>query len=80
MRSWPGFCGTAAELGRYGVTANMVCPPATDTGWINPSVEEAVRESGPLRRVARPEEVAEVIVFLASHQARRVTGQVIRMS
>lgn len=70
----------AAELGRYGVTANMVYPPATDTGWITAAVEEAVRAGSPLRHVGQPEEVAEVIVFLASHQARYVTGQVIRMS
>jgi 3-oxoacyl-[acyl-carrier protein] reductase len=70
----------AAELGRHGVTANMVRPPATDTGWITPVVEETVRAGSPLQHVGRPEEVAEVIVFLASHQARYVTGQVIRMS
>ncbi|MEV4378377.1 SDR family oxidoreductase [Streptosporangium sp. NPDC049644] len=70
----------AAELGRYGVTANMIHPPATDTGWITPVIEEAVRAGSPLRHVGRPEEVAEVIVFLASHQARYITGQLIRMS
>lgn len=70
----------AAELGRYGITANMVRPPATDTGWVTPAVEEAVRAASPLGRIAHPEEVAEVIVFLASHQARRVTGQIITMS
>ncbi|MEU0482481.1 SDR family oxidoreductase [Streptosporangium sp. NPDC006013] len=70
----------AAELGRHGVTANMVHPPATDTGWITPVVEEAVRANSPLRHVGRPEEVAEVIVFLASHQARYITGQLIHMS
>lgn len=70
----------AAELGRYGITANMLRPPATDTGWVTPAVEKAVRTAGPLRHVGTPEEVAEVIVFLASHQARHVTGQVISMS
>jgi 3-oxoacyl-[acyl-carrier protein] reductase len=33
----------------------------------------------PLRHVATPEEVAEVVVFLASNQARNVTAQVVRM-
>ena len=70
----------AAELGRYGITANMVYPPPVDTGWFTPGVEEAVQESSPLRRVATPEDVAEVITLLASHQARHITGQVIRMS
>ena len=63
----------AQELGRYGITANMVHPPVTDTGWVTPALREQVR-------VARPEEVAEVIVLLASHQARHITGQVVRMS
>src|SRR5690606_39273052 len=70
----------AAELGRYGITANMLRPPVTDTGWVTPAVEEAARTAGPLRHIARPEEVAEVIVFLASHQARYITGQIISMS
>ncbi|MBF8192991.1 SDR family oxidoreductase [Nonomuraea sp. K274] len=69
----------AHELGRYGVTANMVYPPMTDTGWINDEVEKAAAAYGPLRRVAQPEDVAEVITFLASHQGRRVTAQVVRM-
>lgn len=69
----------AAELGRYGITANMVRPPVTDTGWVTPEVERQAREFSPLG-IARPEEVAEVIVFLASNQARRVTGQIITLS
>ncbi|HEX4813117.1 MAG TPA: SDR family oxidoreductase [Nonomuraea sp.] len=69
----------AHELGPYGVTANMVHPPVTDTGWINDEVAEMTRSYGPLRTVGQPEEVAEVITFLASHQGRRVTAQVIRM-
>jgi 3-oxoacyl-[acyl-carrier protein] reductase len=69
----------AQELGRYGVTANMVHPPVTDTGWITPEVEQAAIAASPLRHVATPDEVAEVIVLLASDQARHVTGQVIRM-
>ncbi len=70
----------AQELGRYGITANMVYPPATDTGWITPAVERAVIASGPLRHLGQPDEVAEVITLLASHQARYITGQIIRMA
>jgi len=70
----------AWELGRYGVTANMVHPPVTDTGWVTPVVAEAAIAASPLRHVAQPAEVAEVVAFLASHQGRYVTGQVIRMS
>jgi 3-oxoacyl-[acyl-carrier protein] reductase len=68
----------AQELGRYGITSNMIHPPVTDTGWVTPAVQQAVAAS-PLGHVAHPDEVAEVIVLLASHQARHITGQVIRM-
>ncbi|MFC4118336.1 SDR family NAD(P)-dependent oxidoreductase [Nonomuraea zeae] len=69
----------AHELRAYGVTANMVHPPVTDTGWINDEVEKSVADSSVFLGVAQPEEVAEVITFLASHQGRRVTGQIVRM-
>lgn len=70
----------AAELAPYGVTANIVVPPVTDTGWVTPEVEKQVAGVSPLSRIARPEDVAEVVTLLASHQARYVTGQIIRMS
>jgi len=70
----------AQELGPYGITANIVYPPATDTGWVTPAVKQAVLAASPLRHVGQPDEVAEVITFLASHQARYITGQIIRMS
>jgi 3-oxoacyl-[acyl-carrier protein] reductase len=70
----------AKELGRYGITANLVWPPATDTGWVTPAVAEAAIAASPLGHVAQPDEVAEVIALLASQQARYITGQIIRMS
>lgn len=70
----------AAELGRFGVTANLVCPPPTDTGWISAEMAAAFAARGPLYHVGQPPEVAEVIVFLASEQARYVTGQRITIS
>jgi hypothetical protein len=44
----------AQELGPYGVTANMVYPPVTDTGWVTPAVEKAAIAASPLRRLASP--------------------------
>lgn len=70
----------AQELGPYGVTANIVHPPITDTGWVSEAVAAAARDYGPLGHVATPGDVAEVVTFLVSHQARYVTGQVVRMS
>lgn len=69
----------AYELGRFGITANLVYPPATDTGWITPEVKKAVLESSPFTHVGKPDEVAEVVCYLSSHQARYVTGNIIRM-
>jgi 3-oxoacyl-[acyl-carrier protein] reductase len=70
----------AQELGPYGITANVVQPPATDTGWVTPEVERAAIAASPLRHLAQPDEIAEVITFLATQQARYITGQIIRMS
>jgi 3-oxoacyl-[acyl-carrier protein] reductase len=70
----------AAELGGNGITANLVQPPVTDTGWVTPEVERAALTSSPRGHVAQPEEVAEVIVLLASDQARSITGQILRLS
>ncbi len=67
----------ATELARYGVTANVVHPPITDTGWIDPRIASFARSSG--RRVATPKEVAEVIAYLASDASALVTGNVIRL-
>jgi 3-oxoacyl-[acyl-carrier protein] reductase len=67
----------ATELARHGVTANVVNPPITDTGWVNPQTASAARSGG--RRVATPKEVAEVIAYLASDASGLVTGNVIRL-
>jgi 3-oxoacyl-[acyl-carrier protein] reductase len=67
----------ATELARCGITANVVHPPITDTGWINPQTASSARAAG--RRVATPKQVAEVIAYLASDAAALVTGNVIRL-
>jgi 3-oxoacyl-[acyl-carrier protein] reductase len=69
----------AAELARFGVTANMVHPPVTDTGWVTSAVREEVAASTELIHVADPGEVAEVIAWLASDAAALVTGNVVTL-
>jgi 3-oxoacyl-[acyl-carrier protein] reductase len=69
----------AFELADYGITANVVCPPVTDTGWITDEVRNAVRGSNELIHIATPDEVADVIAFLASDQARPITANIIRL-
>jgi 3-oxoacyl-[acyl-carrier protein] reductase len=67
----------ATELAPWGVTANVVHPPITDTGWVT----DAVREVAAQHRVhvADPSEPATVIAWLCSDEARMVTGNDIRM-
>lgn len=65
----------AIELGRFGITVNIVSPGPIQTGYISPELEAGVVGEIPLGRVGLPEDVADVIVFLASGQARWLTGQ-----
>src|SRR5215472_232175 len=69
----------AAELAPFGITANMVHPPVTDTGWVTEAVRKAVAASCTLVHVADPAEVAAVIAYLASDEAALITGNVITL-
>ncbi len=69
----------ALELARYGVTANMVYPPVTDTGWVTDAVREHVATRPELIHIATPAEVAEVIAYLASDAAGLITANVITL-
>lgn len=67
----------AAELARYGVTANMVHPPVTDTGWVTDEVRDFVASSPSHFHIASPAEVAGVLAYLASDAAGLITGNTI---
>lgn len=69
----------AVELGRFGITVNVISPGPIQTDWITPELEAAIARSTPLGRAGQPADIADVAVFLASHQARWITGQVIRV-
>ena len=69
----------ALELARYGVTANTVYPPVTDTGWVTDSVRELVADSRTLIHIATPQQVAETIAYLASDAAALITANVITL-
>jgi 3-oxoacyl-[acyl-carrier protein] reductase len=65
----------AAELGQWGITVNAVSLGPVQTGWITPELEKEILPTIPIGKIGSPEDVADVIVFLASEQARWMTGQ-----
>jgi 3-oxoacyl-[acyl-carrier protein] reductase len=69
----------ALELAPFGITANMVYPPVTDTGWVTDAVRQYVAGRRELIHIADPAEVAEVIAYLASDAARLITANVITL-
>jgi len=77
---------TAREMARHQVNANCVCPGPTDTalfasmGGDNPKLREALTKAIPFRRLAQPEDLANVVSFLASDEANFVTGQTVSVS
>lgn len=67
----------ASEMGKYGITVNIVAPGPIQTGYITPEAEKRIARGTPLGRVGAPEDVADVVLFLASEQARWLTGQLL---
>ena len=70
----------ALEVAKYGITVTCVAPGPTQTGWIDDELEKAVIPIIPMGQLIQPEDIAETILFLASEQARMLTGQVIKVS
>jgi 2-hydroxycyclohexanecarboxyl-CoA dehydrogenase len=73
----------ARELASYGINVNCVCPGPTDTPLFRSLPEKmqaALTRAIPFRRLARPEEVADAILFFASSGSDFVTGQVLSVS
>ena len=70
----------ALEVAKYGITVNCVAPGPTQTGWIDAELEKEVIPIIPMGALIQPEDIAETILFLASEQARMLTGQVIKVS
>ena len=73
----------ALELGPRNITVNAVAPGLTDTDMASglpPEAQKAVAARTPLGRLGRPEEIADAVAFLASDEARWVTGHVLTAS
>lgn len=74
--------GLAKELGPRGITVNVVSPGVTDTdGLVMPQEQiNILIAQTPLGRLGQPEDIADVIAFLASADGRWVTGQNIQIN
>ncbi|MBS5931617.1 MAG: SDR family oxidoreductase [Clostridiales bacterium] len=75
-----GFTKTIAkELGQYNINCNVVAPGYIDTdGQKNTSelIKKMVLDECPIRRLTKPDEVANLVLFLAGDMANNITGQV----
>ena len=69
---------TAREYASYGITVNAVCPGLIDTPMIRGTVHrerlDYFKGQIPLGRIGTPEEEASLVLFLASEEARYITG------
>ena len=69
----------AAELGARGITVNAVLPGATSTDLNqrarDPEISQVIAKTIALGRVGQPQDIADIVAFLASHEGRWITGQ-----
>ncbi|MCC6202631.1 MAG: SDR family oxidoreductase [Gammaproteobacteria bacterium] len=78
------FCkGLAREMARYNINVNAVCPGPTDTpllAAVPDKYQEAFIKATPMRRLGKPQEVADAILFFAGPQSDFITGQVLSVN
>jgi len=73
----------AREVARHSINVNCVCPGPTDTPMLQSRPEklkEAFLRAIPFRRFAKPQEIADAILFFASPRSDYITGQVLSVS
>jgi 2-hydroxycyclohexanecarboxyl-CoA dehydrogenase len=73
----------AREMARYRINVNCVCPGPTDTPLFRQQPEkmqDALTRAIPFKRIGKPEEVADAILFFASARSDYLTGQVLSVS
>ncbi len=70
----------ATELGRRGITVNAVAPGFIETDMteaVRNAAEKEIKKQIPCRRLGKPEDIAQAVLFLASDEASYITGQIL---
>jgi 3-oxoacyl-[acyl-carrier protein] reductase len=70
----------ALDLAAAGIRVNAVAPGPVQSGWMSEEMQDYARTIVPLGRVGEPTDIADAVVFLASRQARWITGQVLQVA
>lgn len=78
------YCKSLArELGRWTITVNCVCPSMIETpmtAGVTPEMKAQIVKNHPIRRLGRPEDISDAILFLASGRASWITGQALSVN
>jgi len=75
----------ALEEGRYGITVNCVAPGFIETEMVQAlptydTIKERAVQAQPVKRVGRPQDIADAVAFLASERAGFITGEVLHVT
>ena len=71
--------GLAQELAPKGVTVNTVSPGFTETGMMTDEYRQIGIQLTPMKRLGVPKDIADVVAFIVSEEARWLTGQTIQV-
>ena len=64
-------------MAQLGINVNAIDPGPVDTGWMDDALKAQLLAQAPLGRVGLPQDIANLVCFLASPQAEWITGQVL---
>ena len=70
--------GLAQELATKGITVNTVSPGFTETGMMTDQYRQMGIQLTPMKRLGMPKDIADVVAFIVSEEARWLTGQIIQ--